>query len=106
MLQDVKKKIAEIKSKQKIAIIICFAGIIIVLIGFILGILLVNPAILGTVAQLGLLIFLISGCVWIYFSTEKSKILRELKTYLAMKELKTCSGEHEDWELIRELLSD
>jgi amino acid permease len=106
ILQDVKKKITEIKLKQKIATSICFVGIVIILMGFIIGILLVNPTILGVLAQLGLLIFLISGCIWIYFSTEKSKIIRELKTYLAMKELKSHSREHEDWELIQELLSD
>jgi O-antigen/teichoic acid export membrane protein len=96
MLQDVKRKIVQIRQKQKISLITTFAGFIVIFLAFTLGILFANSIIL-MFAYIGLFIFFISGCIWIYFSYRKNKII---------KELKTRSGEQEDWELIQELLSE
>lgn len=106
MLHDVKKKITEIRSKQKIALIVGFVGILMTAAGFIVGIPLANPTILAVFAYIGLFVFILSGCFWIYFSDRKSKTIKEFKTYLAMKALKTRSGKTEDWEVIQELLSE
>lgn len=103
MLHDVKEKITGIRRKKRIAIITISVGIIL----FVLGVVLVNfVMMLGYFTVAGLLVSLIGGAVWLYCSAQKTKMIKELKTYLAMKELKTRSGEHEDWELIQELLSD
>lgn len=103
MLHDVKQKLTEIKRKQRIATITISVGIIL----FVLGIVLVNfIMVLGYFAVLGLLASLVGVGIWLYCSTQKTKLTHELKTYLAMKELKTRSREREDWELIQELLSD
>jgi len=81
------------------------AGFIVIFLCYMLGILFASPTIL-MFAYVGLFLFFLSGCVWIYFSDRKNKTIKEFKTYLAMKELKTRSGEQEDWELIQELLSE
>jgi len=106
MLHDVKQKITEIRRKQRIAITIFSVGIIL----FVLGVVsvMVSPynLILIAIVFFGLYVSIIGGLIWVYFSDQKGKTIKELKTYLAMKELKTRFGEHEDWELIQELLSD
>ena len=105
MLQDVKRKIAEIRRKQRMALTTTIAGFIVIFLCYMLGILFASPTIL-MFAYVGLFLFFLSGCVWIYFSDRKNKTIKEFKTYLAMKELKTRSGEQEDWELTQELLSE
>jgi len=103
MLHDVKQKITEIRRKQRIAIVTISLGMIL----FAVGCLLVNfIMMLGYFTVVGLLVSLVGGGVWLYYSAQKTRMIKELKTYLAMKELKTRSGEHEDWELVQELLSD
>ena len=103
MLHDVKQKITEIRRKQRIALITISVGVIL----FVPGVLLVNVmVILGYFAVIGLLSSLAGLGVWLYYSAQKTRMIKELKTYLAMKELKTHSGEQEDWELIQELLSN
>jgi hypothetical protein len=104
MLQDVKRKIADIRRRQRMALTTNIAGFVIIFLGFMLGILFASPTIL-MFAYVGLFIFFLSGCVWIYLSDRKNNTIKEFKTYLAMKELKTRSGDQEDWEFIQELLS-
>jgi len=105
MLQDVKRKIDEMRRKHRMALTTTIAGFIVIFLCYMLGILFASPTIL-MFAYVGLFLFFLSGCVWIYFSDRKNKTIKEFKTYLAMKELKTRSGEQEDWELIQELLSE
>jgi hypothetical protein len=103
MLHDVKRKILEIRRKQRIGVMVVSVGIVF----YVIGVVLVNfTLILGYFSVVGLLVSLLGVGIWVYYSTQKTKTIKELKNYLAIEQLKTRSGEHEDWELIQELLSD
>lgn len=102
MLQDVKQKITEIRHRQRMAIFVIFVGIALFVLG---GFLASYILMLGFSTVVGLLIFLVGIGVWLYYSAQKTKMIEKLRNYLALKELKTRLGEHEDWELIQELLS-
>ena len=77
MLQDVKRKIAEIRRKQRMALTTTIAGFIVIFLCYMLGILFASPTIL-MFAYVGLFLFFLSGCVWIYFSDRKNKTIKEI----------------------------
>ncbi len=103
MIHNVKQKITGIRRKQRIATIIISAGIII----FILGCVLVPfNLMLIVIAFFGSFVSIIGGIIWTYFAIQKSGTILEFKTYFAYKHLKNRLEDHEDGELIRELVSD
>jgi predicted tellurium resistance membrane protein TerC len=106
MLHDVKQKLNEIRRKQRTASAIILVGVALFVLGFFLALLFLVYAVGAVFNIFGLLISLVGLGVWLYYSSQKTNVIKELKTHLAMEALKTRSGEHEDWELIQELLSD
>lgn len=101
-LLDIKQRISKIRRKQKITLFMIFSPVL-----FVLGILLTNSTlILELLLSLCSITFLVGLGLWLYYSTRKTKMIEWVRNYLAMIELKTRIGEHEDLELIQELLSD
>lgn len=101
-VHDVKQKIIELRRKQRLAVVTLSVGIILFVMG---SILVYYIMMLGYFTVVGLLVSLAGLGVWLYYSAQKTRVIKEFKNYLAMEQLKTRSGKHEDWELIQELLS-